>query len=77
MKSLFAILVAALLVTGKALPQQARGQTYCNPLNISYRFSLNKPSRRELADPAIVLYKDNYFFVCFKSRWLLVFKRPA
>ncbi|MGI8638271.1 MAG: family 43 glycosylhydrolase, partial [Segetibacter sp.] len=67
MKSLFAILVAALLVTGKALPQQARGQTYCNPLNISYRFSLNKPSRRELADPAIVLYKDNYFLFASKA----------
>ena len=39
---------------------------YCNPLNISYRFFLDGPSRRETADPAIVLYKDNYFLFASK-----------
>lgn len=37
------------------------GQTYCNPLNLNYGFSLDQSSGREIADPTIVLYKDNYF----------------
>ena len=42
-------------------------QTFCNPLNISYRFQLTKPSRRTAADPVIVLYKDNYFLFATAS----------
>jgi hypothetical protein len=37
------------------------GQTYCNPLNLNYGFSLDQSSGREIADPTVVLYKDNYF----------------
>jgi xylan 1,4-beta-xylosidase len=61
------ILIVALFSTSKVLPQKASGHTYCNPLNISYRFSFDKPSHRELADPAIVLYKDNYFLFASKA----------
>jgi len=39
---------------------------YCNPINISYRFFLDGPSRREAADPAIVMYRDNYFLFASK-----------
>jgi xylan 1,4-beta-xylosidase len=35
--------------------------TICNPLNLSYRFCLNDPSRREAADPVIVLFKKEYY----------------
>lgn len=42
-------------------------QTFCNPLNISYRFTLDKPSRRAAADPVIVLYKDNYYLFATAS----------
>jgi beta-xylosidase len=35
--------------------------TFCNPLNIEYRFTPGKPSRRMAADPVIVLFKDTYF----------------
>jgi len=42
-------------------------QTFCNPLNISYRFQLTKPSRRTAADPVIVLYKNNYFLFATAS----------
>lgn len=45
----------------------ASAQTYCNPMNLSYRFCLDKPSRREAADPTIVLYKDNYYLFASKS----------
>ncbi|UII18956.1 family 43 glycosylhydrolase [Fulvivirga ligni] len=42
-------------------------KTYCNPVNLSYRFSLEAPSRREAADPAIVLFKDTYYLFASKS----------
>ena len=41
--------------------------TFCNPVNLSYRFTLDKPSRREAADPTIVWYKDRYFLFASKS----------
>ncbi len=50
------------------LPIESKGQqTFCNPLNISYRFQLTKPSRRTAADPVIVLYKDNYYLFATAS----------
>ena len=42
-------------------------QTFCNPLNISYRFTPDKPSRRAAADPVIVLFKDNYYLFATAS----------
>lgn len=41
--------------------------TICNPLNLSYRFSLAKPSRREAADPTMILFKDEYYLFASKS----------
>ena len=41
--------------------------TICNPLNLSYRFCLDDPSRREAADPAMVLFKDEYYLFASKS----------
>lgn len=41
--------------------------TFCNPLNLSYRFSLDLPSRREAADPTVVWFKDRYFLFASKS----------
>lgn len=35
--------------------------TFCNPLNIEYRFTPGKPSRRMAADPVIILFGDTYF----------------
>ncbi|MHC4890389.1 MAG: family 43 glycosylhydrolase [Planctomycetota bacterium] len=35
--------------------------TFCNPLNLQYRFTPGKSSRRMAADPVIVLFKDTYF----------------
>lgn len=50
------------------MPTAAKSQqTFCNPLNISYRFTLDKPSRRAAADPVIVLYKDNYYLFATAS----------
>ena len=67
MKNNFVTLVLALLGISLTIPEQTSGQTYCNPLNLSYRFCLDQPSRREAADPVVVLYKDNYFLFASKS----------
>lgn len=37
------------------------GQTYCNPLSLSYRINADPKSNPDFSDPTIVLYKDNYF----------------
>lgn len=67
MKEVLLILLVALFPIKEVLSQQAMSQqTYCNPLNISYRFFLDGPSRREAADPAIVLYKNNYYLFASK-----------
>jgi xylan 1,4-beta-xylosidase len=41
--------------------------TICNPLNLSYRFCLDDPSRREAADPTMVMFKDEYYLFASKS----------
>ena len=41
--------------------------TICNPVNLSYRFQPELPSRREAADPTIVLYNDLYYLFASKS----------
>ena len=41
--------------------------TICNPINLSYRFQLTKPSRREAADPTMVVFKGEYYLFASKS----------
>ncbi|HEX5171001.1 MAG TPA: family 43 glycosylhydrolase, partial [Cyclobacteriaceae bacterium] len=41
--------------------------TICNPMNLSYRFCLDAPSRREAADPTMVVFKDEYYLFASKS----------
>ena len=41
--------------------------TICNPMNLSYRFQLDSPSRREAADPTMVVFKDEYYLFASKS----------
>jgi hypothetical protein len=41
--------------------------TICNPLNLNYRFCLDKPSRREAADPTLVLFNNEYYLFASKS----------
>ena len=42
-------------------------QVICNPLNISYRYQLDEPSRREAADPTMVFFNDTYFLFASKT----------
>lgn len=41
--------------------------TFCNPLNLNYRYQLKNPSRREAADPVVVLFHDKYYLFASKS----------
>lgn len=50
---------------GSAKTQAA--PTYCNPMDLDYRFSLEKPSRREAADPTMVVYHGEYWLFASKS----------
>jgi len=45
----------------------AQQATICNPVNLSYRFCLDTPSRREAADPTMVVYKGEYYLFASKS----------
>jgi xylan 1,4-beta-xylosidase len=58
--------VAAAVFLAPAAPPE-RPRTFANPINIDYRFMLDAPSRREAADPAIVLFGDDYYLFASKS----------
>ena len=66
----FIILAATfgLFIAGSTIaPAENRPQTFCNPLNLDYRFQLDAPSRREAADPAIVTFNHQYWLFASKS----------
>ena len=63
LKNCLACLLLLLLLSNAGSSQT----TFCNPLNISYRFMLDTPSRREAADPMIVLFQNKYFLFASKS----------
>lgn len=42
-------------------------RSICNPINLSYRFQLEEPSRREAADPSVISYKGKYYMFLSKS----------
>jgi xylan 1,4-beta-xylosidase len=48
-------------------PGNPHQTTICNPVNLSYRFCLDSPSRREAADPTMVTYKGEYYLFASKS----------
>ncbi len=62
--SLVVIFLAVNTVAGKTVESN---RTFCNPINIDYRFALDEPSRREAADPVIVLFKNDYYLFASKS----------
>ena len=64
MRHLIFVVVAFFILKAVNLSAQT---TYCNPMNLSYRFRPDMPSRREAADPMIVLFQDKYFLFASKS----------
>lgn len=62
--AIFLIMIGCQSTTGSV---DDNGKTFCNPVNISYRFTLDNPSRREAADPTIIWFKDRYYLFASKS----------
>ncbi len=54
------------LVTSQLRAQQF-ASSFCNPINLNYRFSYDSPSYREAADPVIHLFRGKYFLYASKS----------
>jgi len=61
---IFAVLFAdGLLASDKTVTSRV----VANPLNLNYRFEKSEPSRREAADPEIILFKGKYYLFASKS----------
>ena len=62
------VFVICLLIFSAVLHSQPaeNPQTYCNPLNLNYRFMNDAVDAREAADAVIVLFQDEYYL--FASR---------
>ena len=59
-KTILLFIVILLFISAEA---QVKSKTYCNPINLNYRFQPvtgNAASYREAADPALMRYKDKY-----------------
>lgn len=61
MKKRLAISFLTLIVLLGIRVNPASCQTYCNPLNLSSQYNSDLTSKHDLADPTVVLYKDNYY----------------
>src|SRR5262249_41945529 len=44
-----------------------RPRTFCNPMDLDYRFQLNKAGVREAADPAAIYFEKEYWLFASKS----------
>jgi hypothetical protein len=51
---------------GYAQPAQSP-KTFCNPMNLSYRFMVDAIDAREAADPVVVLFKNDYYLFASRS----------
>jgi|YelNatPaOPRAMG01_1025707.scaffolds.fasta_scaffold01844_13 xylan 1,4-beta-xylosidase len=74
MRNLISVIIIVLSVgvwktcgQSNSLVSKRQQSTICNPVNLNYRFCLDKPSRREAADPTVVLYKGEYYLFASKS----------
>ncbi len=61
------LIVIVALGQSHASVSYLKQNTICNPLNLSYRFCLNDPSRREAADPTMIVFKGEYYLFASKS----------
>ena len=70
--SLFPVLATVVLLAQEIsfaadTGETGRPQTFCNPLDLPYRFQLEAPSRREAADPTLVRFNGEYWLFASKS----------
>jgi xylan 1,4-beta-xylosidase len=68
MKKILLQLVILLLVSSCSSEKSEKIETYCNPVNLNYRFQFSDSvSYREAADPLIRMYKDKYILYASHS----------
>lgn len=60
-------LFVAMALWMAAMGQAGAQDTFCNPLNLEYRFNLETGTYREAADPMVVLYQGDYYLFASKS----------
>ena len=68
-KLILLFITMLLLSTSKGNAQKEKiyhYSTICNPINLNYRFCMDKPSRREAADPTVVLFNNEYYLFASK-----------
>lgn len=63
----FVLIIFLLCCKNKPEISQYQFKTFCNPINLNYRFCPDRPSRREAADPTVILFKDKYLLFASKS----------
>jgi xylan 1,4-beta-xylosidase len=62
------LLIIQLMICSLALAQPSSNpQTFCNPLNLNYRFMVDAVDAREAADAVIVLFQDDYYLFASRS----------
>lgn len=62
------LILILFLLNSFALAQPAEiPQTFCNPLNLDYRFMVDAIDAREAADPVMVLFKGDYYLFASRS----------
>jgi xylan 1,4-beta-xylosidase len=67
-KLLFVIFSSFFLLSSVLLAQKSQTPTtFCNPLNLNYRFMVDVIDAREAADPVIVLFHDDYYLFASRS----------
>src|SRR4051812_15191323 len=70
MKNLFlacCFIIAGYCANAQLVLSKSKQTTIINPVNLSYRFMLDTPSRREAADPAMINFKGEYYLFASKS----------
>jgi xylan 1,4-beta-xylosidase len=60
-------LVSLFAMAGSQVLAAGRPATFCNPLDLDYRFCLDAPSRREAADPTLIKFKNEFWLFASKS----------
>ena len=61
------IFILFFLLSGSITWAQEKARTFCNPLNLDYRFNTIELSHRTAADPLITLYKNDYYLFASAS----------
>lgn len=66
-----ALLCTSLHAAGTFVPKPPRNvkpnSTFCNPLDLNYRFQTENKLAREAADPVMIYYKGDYYLFASKS----------